>query len=400
MMKRILLIAVPALALLAACTKTEVKPVQTDPQQISYLALVNRQSSKALIDGTVYPITETFGTFAYFNAAGTTFPTHAEDYIPESEVKNTTSATSGTAWTTTPAYYWPKQGSLTFFSYSPYSINASVDCDAANGIQITDWDVDANQTVDVMVADYKTNQTKNGSNGGYTGVPTIFRHKLSQIVKFTFATKEDYCGGRTETGAQVGDKFFYINSVKINNIEYKGSYKSGNDVDGAATIPVLGEWTAASPVATKSYTWYEDTTGPGTLFGYGTAAAVPSPTITNGYLLVLPQQKFDKPADLDDVTGDKNIQITYTIKTCTTAAAAGAAAKFSTEEVKDVYASLWAVQGGKGDGTGTGTGNDKAESWQMNKKISYTITIGLDLIYWAPSVEDWETKDFGYEITK
>ncbi len=390
MMKRILLIAVPALALLAACTKTEVTPQQSDPQQISYLALVNRPSSKALIDGTDYPTSESFGTFAYFNAAGTTFPTHADDYIPESEVKNASSATSGIAWTTNPAYYWPKQGSLTFFSYSPYSINTSVDCDTADGIKITDWDVDVNQTVDVMVADYKTGQTKNGSNGGYTGVPTIFRHKLSQIVKFTFATKEDYCGGRTEATAQVGDKFFYINSVNINKIQYKGDYKSGNNVDGAAAVPVLGAWTPTTD--TKNYTWYEDATG--TLFGYDTKKADAPCQLAGGYLLILPQT-FTEPADRTAAgyeKNEKNIQISYTIKTCTTAAAAGAAATFSKEEVKDVYVTLYDVQY---DATATAVQN-----WEMNKKISYTITIGLDQIYWAPDVVVWEDKAFGYEITK
>ena len=33
----------------------------------------------------------------------------------------------------------------------------------------------------------------------------------------------------------------------------------------------------------------------------------------------------------------------------------------------------------------------------MNKKISYTITIGLDQIYWAPEAVDWETQGFEYK---
>ena len=385
-MKRFTFAALAALAALASCTKNEVTPLQSAPQQITLTPFNGKHSTKALIDGTAYPTTETFGTFAYFNANGTTFPTSADVYIPESEVKHTTSATTGTAWTTDPAYYWPKQGSLTFFSYSPYSINTSVDCDTTDGITITDWDVDANQTVDVMVADYKTNQTKNGSNAGYTGVPTIFRHKLSQIVKFTFATKEDYCGSRTEATAQVGDKFFYINSVKINNIEYKGTYKSGNNVDGAATTPVLGAW--APTTDKKGYTWYENTTG--TLFGYDTQKADAPCDIANGYILVLPQT-FTEPADRTTEgyeKNEKNIQISYTIKTCT--GVGPAAPSFSTEEVKDVYVTLYDVQY---DATAAAVTN-----WEMNKKISYTITIGLDQIYWAPSVENWDTQSFSYTI--
>lgn len=379
-MKKILLIAIPALTLFAACAKTEVKPVQTDPQQISFLPFASRTSSKALIDGTTYPLTETFGSFAYFNAKGTTFPTDAEVYIPESEVKNTTGATSGTAWTTDPAYYWPKQGSLTFFSYSPYSINASVDCDKTDGIKITDWDVDANQTVDVLVADVKTGQTKNGDNGGYTGVPTIFRHKLSQIVKFTFATKDDYCGGREESAAQVGDKFFYINSVKINNIDYKGTYTSTNAVSGTA----LGSW-AVTNTDKKAYTWYEDATT-GTAFGYDTKKADAPCDNADGYILILPQT-FTEPADRT-TTGyeqnEKNIQISYTIKTCT------GTGTFSKEKVEDVYVTLYDVQYDNASATLT--------NWEMNKKISYTITVGLDQIYWAPDVVDWEDQAFAYTV--
>lgn len=385
-MKKIFLIAIPVLALSAACAKTEVKPVQTDPQQISYLPLASRTATRTLIDDTVYPVTETFGTFAYFNAQGTTFPTGAELYIPGSEVKNTTGATSGTAWTTDPAYYWPKQGSLTFFSYSPYSIAASVNCDTTDGINITDWNVDANQDVDILVADVKTGQTKNGANGGYEGVPTIFRHKLSQIVKFTFATKDDYCGGRTEATAQVGDKFFYINYVKINNINYQGTYLGTTSLSATN----LGLWSVTIPVDAKSYTWYNDATG--ILFGYDENKADATCQLGNGYLLILPQT-FTEPADRD-VAGyeqsEKNIQISYTIKTCTAAAAAGAEAKFSTESVKDVYVTLYDVQYDTASATLT--------NWEMNKKISYTITIGLDQIYWAPSVEDWAEQSFAYTV--
>ena len=30
------------------------------------------------------------------------------------------------------------------------------------------------------------------------------------------------------------------------------------------------------------------------------------------------------------------------------------------------------------------------QSWNINKKYSFTITVDLNQIYWAPSVEDWE----------
>ncbi len=100
-------------------------------------------------------------------------------------------------------------------------------------------------------------------------------------------------------------------------------------------------------------------------------------------------QKFNVVENPDNVTGDKNIQITYTIKTYN-------GTGFSTETVKDVYTSLFAIQGG----TTSTTPPTSATPWTMNKKISYTITIGLDQIYWAPSVVDWEKEDFSYDLAK
>ncbi len=383
-MKKYLLIAVPAIAVLASCAKNEVYTPETDPQQIKFQTVID---SKAMIDGTVYPTDVPFGTYAFFLEkgkewapdSGTSAAADAQIYIPQSEVKNN-GQTSGNAWTTTTAYYWPKQGSLTFFSYSPYlaALNTATTCDVTNGIKISNWDVDANQTVDVMVADYRPDETHNQTNAGYNGVPTIFRHKLSQIVAFNFLTDKDYTNGHTETSAVAGDKFFYINSVKINNILYKGTYTSTNKVSSTE----LGSW--AADKGTKDYTWYNNETG--TAFGKD-AVAAPCQT-GNDYLLILPQT-FEEPGNLDNVSGAANIQITYTIKTCN-------GNGFTTETVRDVYASIWEIQGGVNEGANV----TAATPWTMNKKISYTIKIGLDQIYWAPSVVDWETETHSYDITK
>ena len=252
-MKRIILLAASAMAILTGCTRTEIRSIADEPQQITFRTVVGQQSTKALISDAKYPVNETFGSFAFFNKQGETFPTGASLYMPNSEVKNTTHATSGKVWTTDIPYYWPKQGSLTFFSYSPFNkLNTQITCDATDGITITGWDVDANQAVDVMVADVKKDLTKtsgNGTNDGYTGVATVFRHKLSQIVGFKFKTNKDYAGGRAETAAKAGDKYFYFNKIAINNIKYKGTYKSTINVDGNN----LGDWDPEA--GTKDYVW-------------------------------------------------------------------------------------------------------------------------------------------------
>ena len=200
-MKNWIIVAAFASAILAGCTKNEVR-VDMPDQAISFTAAVGANITKAMIDDTAYPNGETFGTYAYYLPAGQNWAANAGDaklYIPKSVVKYTAApSTSGYNWTTETPYYWPSAGSLTFFSFSPWSINTSVECNTTNGIKITDWDVDANQTVDVMVADVAEDKTANETNPGgvgYNGVPTVFRHKLSQIVAFKFNTDKDYTNG-------------------------------------------------------------------------------------------------------------------------------------------------------------------------------------------------------------
>lgn len=229
-----------------------------------------------------------------------------------------------------------------------------------------------------MVADVKKNLTKatgNGANDNYTGVVTVFRHKLSQIVGFKFKTNKNYASG-LETSAKVGDKYFYFNKIAINKVKHKGEYKSTIDVDGTN----LGSWTPETD--TKDYVWYESTTG--TSFN-ATATAAPAPT--SGYILVLPQD-FTDPGT-GPGSNVENIEIKYTIRTYVKAYS-GNATDYTEEEVH-VYAPLYSIH------NATTAGDTK---WHMNKKITYSFTVNLDddQIYWAPSVEDWETADFGFSI--
>ena len=106
LMKKNIIIALAACVALAACTKNELKPVEVD-QQITFQAVVNKASTKAMIDGNTYDTGNTFGTVAYKVKDKNT-----ELYIPVSEVKyNSTDK----YWSTEAPYYWPKDGSkLTF----------------------------------------------------------------------------------------------------------------------------------------------------------------------------------------------------------------------------------------------------------------------------------------------
>ena len=351
------LIAAAACAALAACSKNEVAPVDVD-QEITFQAVVNKASTKALINDATYPTNLPFGSFAYFYPSS--FGTDTKLYINNAEVKNNSSATSGSAWTTDPAYYWPKNGKLTFYSYSPYeTLKSIVTCDTSNGIVISDYDVNANQTVDVMIADRKDDQQANGSNASYTGVPTIFRHKLAQVVDFKIRTKQNYAIGTLSTPA-IGDKFFFLNKITIGNIAYKGNFKSGVNPSSSS----IGEWTKTTDRISTPYTWYESTTTEATPFANND---VTSPKNANGYLLVLPQTMTDKGSN--SITSVEYLELKYTIRTFW----GTNASNYSDESVTQLI-DLKTV----------------SSAWEINKKYTYNITVGLDQIYWAPSVEVWE----------
>lgn len=352
MNKHIFGIAAACVAL-AACSKNEVK-VNVPDQEITFQTVVGKASSKAIVSTSTYPTDVPFGTFAYFYPS--TFGEDTQLYISNAEVKNTTSATSGDAWTTDPAYYWPKQGKLTFYSYSPYTIKDKVSCDETKGLKINNYDVDANQDVDVMVADRVDDQTQNGNHAGYNGVPTEFRHKLAQVVSFTVTTKDDYAKGTT-TAPKVGDKFFFVKEIKIGNIAYKGTFESSLK----PSLSDKGSWTKTTDK--KDYTWYSNTTGE--QFSK-TNSASPS-TITNNYLLVLPQKMTDKGEG--NVTDVEYIQITYDIHTYW-----GTGTNEYSKETVTQSVDLKSV----------------SASWEVNNKYSYNITVGLNQIYWAPSVVAWE----------
>lgn len=367
-MKKYFYLAVAACVALAACSKNEVTPIDVD-QEITFQTVVNKASSRAMIDDTTYPVALPFGTFAYYYT-GTYADATTKNYIVNSEVKNETAAISGLAWTTVTPYYWPKSGKLAFYSYSPYTISSSVTCDTSDGIKISNWDVNDNQTVDVMVADFQKDKTKNDSYADFTGVPTIFRHKLAQVVKFRIKTDMDYSTG-TLTAPQIGDKYFFLDGIKIGKIAYKGTFTSGQEPSSTAK----GSWDKTADRVDTPYVWYTESAPDETEFDNN--FKVSPCDLPGDYLLVLPQEMTAKANASDPATTVEYVELNYTIRT------------------------FW------GDGTGDYSDDEVTYqidlktitgAWEINKKYSYDITVSLNQIYWAPSVAEWETDTDSFTV--
>lgn len=393
-MKKVLTAAILAVTTCAfiGCTKNEVRSISDNPQAVRFLPLNGKHSTKVMVDGITYPTTLPFGTLAYYLPSGNTWKDHKANatlYIPKSKVVHN----NGNWEVDGKTYYWPKSGSLTFFAYSPFAhedgtllaVDKVSNTTHDDGIHILNYDVHAHQATDFMVADIAMDKTANESNGGYTGVPIVFRHKLSQIVGINFQTvitnttstgtalvEHDYAHGHSDIAGnlEAGDVVFKLKKVEVKNLYTVGNYV----YSGTGADPVANDgWMNQDPNSKEPYTWFDKTPEAfdgNTTFNltYKTQDAT-----RNDYLLILPQPlKTSAPTTPTPATTDPLIHIEYQVLTYSDAT------NHSTENVsEDVY--LYNI-------------HNSANAIEMNKKITYNFKINLEdrKIYWAPSVENWE----------
>ncbi len=394
-MKKVLTAAILAVTTCAfiGCTKNEVRSISDNPQAVRFLPLNGKHSTKVMVDGITYPDNLPFGTLAYYLPSGKNWNANKADatlYIPKSEVVHN----NGNWEVKGKTYYWPKSGSLTFFAYSPFAhedgtllaVDKVSNTTHDDGIYIENYDVHAHQATDFMVADIAMDKTANESNGGYTGVPIVFRHKLSQIVGINFQTvitnttstgtalvEHDYAHGHSDIAGnlEAGDVVFKLKKVEVKNLYTVGDYVYSGTGAGTGAGSVAHDGWANQVLSSKEkYHWFDKTPeafAGNTTFNltYKTQDAT-----RNDYLLILPQPlKTSAPTTQTPATTDPLIHIEYQVLTYSDAT------NHSTENVsEDVY--LYNIHG----------------AIEMNKKITYNFKINLAdrKIYWAPSVADWD----------
>lgn len=442
--------------LLAGCTKNEVVDysAQTGASNyISFLPVSGLSSTKATapVTSTFYPTDLTFGTFAY----NETSSSYAGAYIYNAKVfcTNADNAlnTGGKVWTTEKAYLWPKESTLTFYSYSPYSVYSLVTA-TKDGIIISKFDVASNQ-VDLMVADKVTGQSSNGSNavGGtststYIGVPTVFRHKLAYIAGFNVSTDADYVEKHTFTdnnntnivyGAKLSEVTtpdattvttyfqgnFYIDGIEFVNVYTTGTYTYSADGNNSATYNSPTEtlettrdnsgWSAYSDPTTM--TWFTPSTG-------STGIQIKADKTKNGiagpnlnkyldandntcyYLYVLPQDfKAENSKGAAQLKVYFHVTGTYYYVTATTDTDTDTityTVEKEGEKVVDPKGSYAIIDLAERKDDNTAT-----SAWNENKKITYDLTLGykgsgdngFNIIYWGPNVVTWDEEGWSID---
>lgn len=352
MNKHIFYIAAACVAL-ASCVKNEVR-VNAPNQEITFQTV----STKA---GTAFNKGNHFISYAYFLEKGKTWDTanlltEAKAYIDNANIYY---HTASRYWAAADTYYWPKQGSLTFFAWTDdtatpiVGTGATVSCAPNTGIKIENYSVKGNPNKDILVAEIAKDKRLNESvtepgRDWDNGVPTVFRHALAK-VEFQVNKKTNY--SKVE---------FRVKKITLNNVSTKGTFTQGSPAES------WGWSDQTEPDNLSVFTGDEAVTK--------TADSVPAefdilhPNTTPGvtdYSIVLPQTFNNDTPSLtivyeiitSYVADDK--KVTETVE--------------ETKALKDIYKST------------TSTGK-----WESKTKYVLKITLGLNEIYWDPSIVDWD----------
>ena len=333
-MKKLLFFAAAASVALVACTKNEVAQIDNE---ITY------QTVQTRAEALPFSTSNKFKSYAYFLPQGKTWNNNFNDpaklYISAALI-----SFDSNKWKAENTYYWPKQGSLTFFAWStntaaPAITEGIVDCSQAKGIIVDSYDLTKNKNVDFLVAEVAKDQEENTKVVGswLAGVPTDFKHALSSIA-FKVQKVQNY-----------SNVTFTVKSIELQGVSTKASYAQTWN----AAAPSSHKWTNTTPVTTGNIPAFTGEYVVNTVFPAEVEALGISGT---DYYIVLPQtidsaMKFKIVYDITT-----NFTGTPVIETVT-----------EIIDLDDIYTT----------------------GWEPGKKYTVTLKLSMNEILWAPTVEEW-----------
>lgn len=345
-----------ACAALASCVKNEVR-VNAPDKEITFQTV----STKA--GGAAFEKDKHFFSYAYFLEKDKTWDpdfASAKPYIDKAVITYEPSTAAGKGyWAAGDTYYyWPKQGSLTFFAWTDNTIHhptsnpapsvgtgATVSCTPNTGIKIENYSVMDNLNKDILVAEIAKDKTQNESVTGRdwdNGVPTVFRHALAK-VEFQVNKKIAYPNVE-----------FRVKKITLTKVSTRGTFTQCQSTPNENWG--WNGWGLQKDLTV--FTGDEEVTETAADGKFNKL----KPSATD-YHIVLPQVLRDKT--------DPTITIEYEIITSYVAGKPVKETVIDTKDLKDIYKS----------------------DWECNKKYVLGITLGLNEIYWDPSVEGWENGD-------
>lgn len=358
-MKKTILFAALAVVAMASCTKNELKVPSTGTEaEITFQPVVaNATKAAYLTTDNMKTACTKFAVFAWYGE-----PTLAEDATPTAYMKNVPvtyssenfDTTPGTgAWVPSTTYYWPKNGTLSFDAYAPYSAHSDspsagtgkITSDLAKGLQIANYTVaDLANQYDLLFSGRALDKTSSvEGNAFYEGVDIPFKHALSAIEV------------QANTLADYGTGTIKLQAITILNAYNKGKFTQGMTNNVAEGTP---DWSSQSNEV--SYELYKNTgsLAEGAALSMAPLTSSTTPAISNAILL---------PQVFDHGSNKVSIKVDYTIK-CDS----GDLAQTQTFDLNNTF-----------DGSTSLTG------WEIGKKYTYRLIFSLNKVYFAPSVGDW-----------
>ena len=398
-MKKYFIIAAAAVVAMAACSKVETID-NTPAKEIRFSVVNHLQQTKASTTGLVYPTSVPFGTFAWWTEHDWTGVAADQTYVfmDNQEITwHSIEANTPEVWAPTTTYYWTKTGKITFASYSPYTdgtdngFSAEPVYDITNGFLFTNYTVVDDTDVDLMYANLAANCSQssnesgtlvydgttgeNGTDHGYSGVPTIFNHALCQLG-FAFRA----IGHKNPNVDRI---VIDVTDVDIKNIDYKGSF---TEKPTTSTDP---KWASTHAAANyKDYEYAPDETMHLTLIDNTTANLESTTNYTSlGKTRILLPQTLINSQNALDATTDQVLVVKYTIKT-----------KYTSVTLTDeTAAGYWATE----DVVSTvRLHNGNIAAWADNQNITYRISINpyTTAITFDPAVVDWDDMVYSDDI--
>lgn len=357
-MKKTLFAAALASVALAGCVKNEAEIVQNADSKITFAApLVS--SITRIHEGEInnpYPTEEEFVVFAkLYKTTDYTQWRKGEWYMGSDEGGIVVHHEEGDikGWVPDVNYYWPKNGSLTFYAYSPADYATWKPLISEGVMESSDVNIPVDaHNVDLLYTklakNKKNNENKPGNNNGvdgnaeYNGVEMKFMHALSSI-KFKVKLSRIY------NNAQ----------IRLKSIVLK-------DVYSTSTFSLVVDNETANP-------------------GWG------MPKNSLDYTLVDNSTQLINSVDVADVSGASDMillpqaltnivaEVTYTINDDSTTTPR----EFTTEiHLADLD-----------------YGAQTEKAWLPGKRYIYTITFSLQTIIFDPSVTPWEDVEVVYPKT-
>ena len=367
MMNKIIWISAAVLSV-AACAKNEVIPVNSGENQEITFNVAPKTKAEDAHHHTEFGKDKVFASWAYYLPEGKTWdanyavyksksvdqnwkPEEDEDYtVPQEYIsgaeiayREKTKGSTEKVWKAEKTYYWPKNGTLTFFAYSLYKDNltlaAGTGFTCAPGAGITGHiDLNENHNTDFLVADIAQDMKSNDNVHFTNGVPTLFKHRLSSVA---FAIK---------TGADYTNKQFKLTNITFHNLSHYGTYGQ------LPTESFKPSQTKYDPVFTSA-----------------------SQDMTTDFVGVT---RVDKYIFIPQTFADNaTIEVVYTITTKVLNSDDVVETVKKTINLKDLFPKTYDTV----DHTKV-----ISEGWEMGKKYTINLTFTLDEILWDPAVQDWD----------